>query len=142
MSTFKINITGNIDNISSKEEAVFSDYNQNPFTTEPDIVLDMKCIHQSLDNLFHSYRNHRRYMPWYYVPVNDLIGELNGIRSNMVILSTIASYVERNEPRVKCYPLLSTIANTGEHVVRLDLIMDVPTLHKNSKFIYTTDLNY
>lgn len=118
----------------------YSDYNQNPLTTGPDIIVDMQTIKQSLDNLFHCRKYQRRYMYDYYVPIESLIGELYGPNGAYIVLTDIASYVEYNEPRVRCYPKLSQISANEPNLVRLDLVHSVQGMGTGEKYTYSTQI--
>lgn len=139
-SVFKLNTLSQ--NIKTHTIVIsqYSDYNQNPISLAPDIVVDLMTIRQSLDNLFHCKKYLRRYMYDYYVPIDDIIGELHGLDGETRALIRIAHFVEYNEPRVKCYPQLSQITENDFHHYRLDLVHSVEGMQKGNTYKYTTDI--
>ena len=140
IKTFKMDLLAQNTKSSTVKLAHFSDYNQNPLTVGPDVVVDMQTIKQSLDNLFHCRKYQRRYMYDYYVPIDSLIGELYGPNGAYMVLTNIASYIEYNEPRVICYPKLSRISANEPNLVRLDLVHSIQDMGTGEKYTYSTEL--
>ena len=140
VSTFKIDLFTTKETTHVVDFSKYTDYNQNPITYGPSIVKDLQTIKQSLDNLFHCKKYQRRYMYDYYVPIDELIGELYGPTGAITVLDKIASYVEYNEPRVKCYPQLSQITASEPNLVKLDLVHIVTSLNKGNKYTYSTQI--
>lgn len=140
MTTFNLKLLS--PDIKKKETKLsqYSDYNQNPVSTGPAIVTDLQTIKQSLDNLFHARRYERRYMHDYYVPINELIGELYEINGVMSLLTQIISYIEYNEPRVKCYPQLSSISVNKPNLIKLTIVHEVPSISSGTKYSYSTEI--
>lgn len=140
-NSFQISILSRVTAKTVADLAIYTDYNQNPITTGPYLLQDLRTIQQSLDNLFHCSKYRRRYEPYYYVPIWELIGELYGTRGALAVLDRIKHYVEMNEPRVKCYPELSQIdVNANRNLVRLDLQIAVPTIRMGEMYSYQTEL--
>lgn len=139
-TTFKMDLFSNNIKTHVVQLSKYSDYNQNPITYGPNIVADLSTIRQSLDNLFHCKKYARRYLYDYYVPINELIGELYGVSGAITVLNKIVSYVEYNEPRVKCFPQLSQISITEPNLVKLDLVHIVEALKNENKYVYSTEI--
>lgn len=140
VSTFKMDLFSHDVKTHIVDISQYSDYNQNPITYGPSIIVDLTTIKQSLDNLFHCKKYQRRYLPDYYVPIEDLIGELYGPSGATLVLDKIAYYVEYNEPRVKCYPQLSQISASEPNLVKLDLVHSVNLLKLENKYTYSTTI--
>ena len=140
VNTFKIDLIAQKTKTTVIQVSQYTDFNQNPITYGPEIVVDMQTIKQSLDNLFHCKKYQRRYLYDYYVPIDSLIGELYKPNGNYLVLTNIANYVEHNEPRVKCIPKLSQINVNEPHLVMLELVHEIPLLNDGKKYKYTTEI--
>lgn len=139
--TFEISLLPNISAKRISNIALYTDYNQNPTSTGPYLLQDLRVIQQSLDNLFHCTQYRRRYEPNYYVPIWELIGELFDTYGALDVLIKVKYYVELNEPRVKVYPELSQLdVSSNRHVAKLDLRVAVPTVRMGEMYSYQTEL--
>ena len=138
LTYFNADIANYTDTHKLSQINIYTDYSQCIISSAVPIVTGIDTIQQSLDNLFHARKHGRRYMYYYYVPMDELIGELYGTAGTSEILDRIKYFVELNESRVQCYPSLSQLFIEHDlNRFQLSLVLDVPTLANDTKFVYS-----
>lgn len=80
--------------------STYSDLDANPITDKTALAIDLRAVQQSLDNLFSTKQYERPFLPDYYSPVWNLIGELATEEAAYALSSAVYNKITRYEPRV------------------------------------------
>lgn len=120
---------------SIKEFIAYSTFDTSPYTNRKDLAINLDVTKQELDSLFNTKKYERPYLPEYYNPLEELIGELWTDDAETKAIHSITEKVNLFIPTVVVdnttnFSLNSTTNPDSYHTVIMELI-----------FYYKNDFN-
>lgn len=83
-----------------KEFVFYASFETNPYTENKAIAINDAVTQQELDSLFSTRKYGRPYLPEYYNPLEELLGELWTTESESLALHSVVDKVEQFIPRI------------------------------------------
>lgn len=84
-----------------REFVAYASFDTNPYSNKRAIAINDDELHQELDSLFLTHKYERPYLPDYYNPLEELLGELWTPASTAMAFNAVTSKIDKYIPRIR-----------------------------------------
>lgn len=118
-----------------KEFIGYASYETEPYTSGKAIAINVDVAKQELDSLFSTRKYERPYLPEYYNPLEEVLGDLWTAESNSLALQSIITKVNQFIPRLQVSTNTSFTYN--DHKLEMSLIFSFKNDFSKALYNYT-----